>query len=324
LYCRTGVVVNYHPNIHNKRIGHVLVDTLKKSAIIINMPETNQHPSAVLITGASTGIGQACAVELDRRKFQVFAGVRREEAGEWLRKNTSALLTPVLIDVTDAASISAAAAKIKEQVGLRGLAGLVNNAGIGVSGPLELIPIEELRRQFEVNVIGQVAVTQAVLPLLRIAKGRIVNIGSSNGALATPYLGPYSASKFAMEAITDALRMELRAWGIRVSIVEPGPIATPIWEKSFAAADRLANAIPSQAMALYESDLAVVGKSIAKIASQAEPVDVVVRGVVHALTAPNPKTRYFLNYRNRLLFRGFKVVPDVIRDWIVRRVMGLP
>ena len=194
-----------------------------------------------------------------------------------------------MIDVTDAASICAAAVKIKEQIGNHGLAGLVNNAGIGVSGPLELIPIEELRRQFEVNVIGHVAVTQAVLPLLRIAKGRIVNIGSTNGALAPPYLGPYAASKFALEAITDALRIELRTWGIRVSIVEPGPIATPIWEKSFTAADRLANTIPSQAMSLYEPDLTILRKNIAKIANQAEPVDVVVRAVVHALTAPIPK-----------------------------------
>ncbi len=120
-----------------------------------------------------------------------------------------------------------------------GLDGLVNNAGIGVSGPLELVPIEELRRQLEVNVIGQVAVMQAFLPLLRMAKGRIVNIGSVNGAFAPPYLGPYAASKFAMEAITDAMRIELRTWGISVSHrSSPGPIATPIWEKSFAAADR--------------------------------------------------------------------------------------
>ena len=287
------------------------------------MPETNQHPRAVLITGASTGIGYACALELDRRKFQVFAGVRSKEAGERLRQNASSLLATVMIDVADAASISAAAAKIKEQVGPRGLDGLVNNAGISISGPLELLPIEAIRRQLEVNIIGQVAVTQAVLPLLRIAKGRIVNMGSVNGAIATPFLGPYAASKFGMEAITDALRIELRSWGILVSIIEPGPIATPIWEKSFAAADRLAETVPKGSMALYEPDLEVARKNYAKIASQAEPVDVVVRAVVHALTAPNPKTRYFLHYRNRLLFRGFKAVPDVIRDWIIRRIMGL-
>ncbi|MGD0384304.1 MAG: SDR family NAD(P)-dependent oxidoreductase, partial [Thermoguttaceae bacterium] len=174
------------------------------------------------------------------------------------------------------------------------------------------------------NVIGYVAVTQAVLPLLRITKGRIVNIGSVNGALSPPYMGPYSASKFAMEAIADALRIELRTWGIKVSIIEPGPIATPIWEKSFAAADQLANALPSESMALYEPDLTIVRKMIVKIANKAEPVDMVVRAVIHALTASKPKTRYFLHYGNRFLFHGFKLVPDVIRDWIVRRVMGLP
>lgn len=287
------------------------------------MLETNKYSPAVLITGASTGIGEACALELDRLGFRVFAGVRTEAAGQRLREKASSLLTPVIIDVTDSASIQAAANIIKEQTDPRGLAGLVNNAGITVSGPLELVPIEELRRQLEINVIGHVAVTQAVLPLLRIAKGRIVNIGSINGALSPPYLGAYSASKFAMEAITDALRIELRTWGIGVSIVEPGPIATPIWEKSFALADRLAKTVSSAAMELYEPDLTTVRKIIAKIAADAEPVDIVVRSVVHALTAPKPKTRYFLRFRNRILFRGFKVVPDVIRDWIVRRVMGL-
>lgn len=287
------------------------------------MSETNQSLPAVLITGASTGIGEACALELDRRGFRVFAGVRTEAAGQRLREKSSSLLTPVMLDVTDAASISAAATKIKDQTGDHGLAGLVNNAGIGVSGPLEILPIAELRRQFEVNVIGQIAVTQAVLPLLRIAKGRIVNIGSSNGALSSPYLGPYCASKFAMEAITDALRIELRTWGIAVSLVEPGPIATPIWEKSFSAADQLEKTIPSEAMKLYEQDLTAVRKVIAKIARNAEPADIVVRAVVHALTSPKPKTRYFLKFSNRFLFRGFKVVPDVIRDWIIRRVMGL-
>jgi NAD(P)-dependent dehydrogenase (short-subunit alcohol dehydrogenase family) len=286
------------------------------------MAQTNEDPRAVLITGASTGIGYACAMELDRRKFQVFAGVRTEEAGERLRKNASSLLTPVIIDVADAACISAAAATIKQQVGDRGLAGLVNNAGIGISGPLELVPIDQLRRQLEVNVVGQVAVTQAVLPLLRIAKGRIVNMGSVNGALATPYLGPYAASKFAMEAITDVLRVELRKWGIGVSIVEPGPIATPIWEKSVAAADQLSNVVSSQSLALYEPELTKVRNSVIKIAAEARPAEIVVRAVVHALSAPSPKTRYFLCYRNRFLFRGFKIVPDVFRDWIVRLIMG--
>jgi NAD(P)-dependent dehydrogenase (short-subunit alcohol dehydrogenase family) len=288
------------------------------------MSETMTTPRAILITGTSTGIGAACAIELDRRGFKIFAGVRTYEAGQKLQEKASSLLTPVLLDVTDAATIAAAAAIIKEQTGHRGLAGLINNAGITISGPLELIPINELRRQFEVNVIGQIAVTQAVLPLLRTAKGRIVNIGSVNGALSPPYLGPYAASKFALEALTDALRMELRTWDIHVSLIEPGPVATPIWDKSFSTANRLEKEVPNENKMLYEPDLSAVRKMMAEIASHAEAVDIVVRAAVHALTAPNPKTRYFLHYRNRFLFRGFKLVPDVIRDWLIRIAMKLP
>ena len=148
--------------------------------------------------------------------------------------------------MTEAASIAAAGKAVGETVGEAGIAGLVNNAGIVVPGPLEAVPIEALRRQLEVNVIGPVAVTQALLPLLRKGRGRIVNISSINGGLAPPYMGPYAASKFAMEAITDALRSELRTWGIGVSAVEPGPIDTPIWEKSVAAADELVGRIDTR------------------------------------------------------------------------------
>ena len=145
-------------------------------------------PPAVVITGASTGIGQACALELDRRGFRVFAGVRSQAAAENLRAKASARLTPILIDVTDAASVAAAAKAVGEAVGDAGLAGLVNNAGIAIAGPVELVPLDAWRRQLEVNVIGQVAVTQAFLPLLRKAPGRIVNISSNSGGQAAPFL----------------------------------------------------------------------------------------------------------------------------------------
>jgi NAD(P)-dependent dehydrogenase (short-subunit alcohol dehydrogenase family) len=288
------------------------------------MSTIDQQSPAVLITGASTGIGEACALELDHRGFRVFAGVRTQAAAQLLQSKATPRFTPLMLDVTDATMICAAAAQVKDEVGRRGLAGLINNAGVAVSGPLELIPIAELRRQFEVNVIGQIAVTQAFIPLLRIAKGRIVNIGSVNGALSPPYLGPYSASKFALEALTDALRIELRTWGIGVSLVEPGPIATPIWEKSATAADQLQSTLPAEAVTLYEPDLAAMRKAIDKIVRNAAPVHSVVQAVVHALTAPKPKTRYFLRFGNRFMFRGFKVVPDAIRDWFIRRTIGLP
>jgi NAD(P)-dependent dehydrogenase (short-subunit alcohol dehydrogenase family) len=277
----------------------------------------------MVITGASSGIGEACALELDRRGFHVFAGVRTESAAGKLRAKASGRLTPVLLDVTDSASISAAAATVSAAVGEAGIAGLVNNAGIAVAGPLELLPIDALRQQFEVNVVGQVAVTQTFLPLLRLACGRVVNISSVSGGLSAPYLGAYCASKFALEAITDALRLELRAWGIGVSSVEPGPIATPIWEKSTHTGDQMTERVAPNRLAMYEADLAALRKSVGRSAKTASPVDRVVRAVVHALTARRPKTRYFLGWGVRVCFKGMKMLPDRVRDWIVRKQMGL-
>ena len=279
---------------------------------------------AVVITGASTGIGEACALELDRRGFRVFAGVRSQSAAEKLKAQASSRLTPVLIDVTDAAAIAAAAKVVGETTGDAGIAGLVNNAGIAVGGPVELVPIEAWRRQIEVNVIGPVAVTQAFLPLLRKASGRIVNISSVSGGQSTPYLGPYCASKFALEAITDALRIELRRWNIHVSAVEPGPIDTPIWEKSSQAADQMSEQASPETLSLYAMDIGAMHESVARTAQSASPVDRVVRAVVHALTAKRPKTRYFLGWGVRVCFKGMKMLPDRLRDWIIRKAIRLP
>src|SRR5436190_20383212 len=187
---------------------------------------------SVVITGASTGIGKTCALRLDRLGFQVFAGVRRTEDGETLKRQASQRLTPITIDVTDSGSIAAAASMVATAVGDAGLQGLVNNAGIAVACPLEFLPISLLSQQLEVNVTGQIDVTQVFLPLLRAGNGRIVNMGSISGRMAYPLLGPYCASKFALEALTASLRMELRPWHIPVSIIEPGAIATPIWSKA--------------------------------------------------------------------------------------------
>lgn len=280
--------------------------------------------SAVVITGASTGIGEACALELDRRGWRVFAGVRTGEAAERLRAKASARLTPVTIDVTDAASIAAAAAVVEEALGEDGLAGLVNNAGIAIPSPLEILPIDALRRQIEVNVIGQVAVTQRFLPRLRKGPGRIVNISSVSGGLAMPCLGAYCASKFALEAITDVLRLELRSWGIHVAAIEPGAIDTPIWQKSNHEADQISQQVAPEKLALYESDLAALRRAAARSASVAAPVDRVVRAVVHALCARRPKTRYFLGWDVRVCFKCMKMLSDRTRDWIIRKLEGLP
>ena len=278
---------------------------------------------SVLITGASTGIGAACALELDRRGFRVFAGVRNDAAVQRLRQQGSDRLTPVMLDVTDPAGIAEAARSVAEAVGDEGLWGLVNNAGIVVAGPLEVLPLDELRKQLEINVIGQVAVTQAFLPLLRTARGRIVNMGSISGRLSAPFLGPYSASKFAMEAITDSLRLELRRWGIAVSIVEPVSIKTPIWEKTEVEADELAKKAPPQLEELYGADLAAFRAETHRLAEHGLPVERVVRAVVHALTARRPKTRYPVGAQAKWGIFALQFVSDRTRDWIVRRAMGL-
>jgi len=278
---------------------------------------------AVLITGASTGIGEACSLELDRLGWRVFAGVRGEEAGRRLAEQASARLTPVRLDVTEAESIVAVASKLAEQVGQRGLAGLVNNAGVAVAGPLEALSLDELRRQFEVNVLGQIAVTQAMLPLLRRAAGRIVMMGSLNGRIATPYLAPYAASKFALEAITDAWRVELRRWKIAVSIVEPGTVITPIWDKAVSNTERLTRELSPEMMELYGDDIRAMQRMTAKIVPRGMPVRRVVRAVVHALSARRPKTRYPVGVETRLLIRGIRWAPDWFRDWVIRRFIGL-
>jgi NAD(P)-dependent dehydrogenase (short-subunit alcohol dehydrogenase family) len=277
-----------------------------------------------VITGASTGIGEACALHLDQLGWRVFAGVRKDADGEALKRKASARLTPVRIEVTDAASIAAAREFVMRELGDRGLDGLVNNAGVAVAGPLEFVPINDLRRQLEINVIGQIAVTQAFLAPIRKARGRIVNIGSIGGKLSTPFLGPYSASKFGMEALTDSLRCELRPWGIQVAIVEPGSIATPIWEKSTTDADRMEAQLPPEGHALYGAAIKALRAFAEITANKGIPPAEVAKAVTHALTATKPKTRYVVGRDARLQAVIGAVVPDRVRDGMIERQLKLP
>ncbi len=279
---------------------------------------------AVLITGASTGIGAACAVHLDRIGFTVLAGVRRDHDGEALKRLASDRLMPVLLDVTEESSIQQAKAQVSEQVAQQGLYGLVNNAGIVVGSPLEAVPIADLRRQLEINVIGQVAVTQAFLPLIRNARGRIVNMGSIAGRGAIPLLGPYAASKFALEAITDVLRLELQQWGIHVSIIEPGAVATPIWEKSRTESVSREDAATPEMRRLYGTLIASVRKVVEQAAARAIPCDAVSQAVEHALTAVHPKTRYLVGKDAALRALLIKLLPDRLSDKVLTWALNLP
>lgn len=278
----------------------------------------------VVITGASTGIGESCARHLDRLGYDVFAGVRSADDGERLKRHSSPRLIPVHLDVTDGATIRLAQDMVARHVTEAGLAGLVNNAGIVVAGPVEAVPISDWRRQLEVNVIGQVAVTQAFLPLLRKGRGRIINMGSIAGRATMPLMGPYSASKYALEALTDALRLELQPWGIHVAIIEPGAIATPIWEKSGKEAAALEAATSPELTALYGEAVTAVKRAVAKAAERALAPEVAVRAVVHALTAARPKTRYLVGPDAKIRALMVKLLPDRLADRLLTRVLQLP
>jgi NAD(P)-dependent dehydrogenase (short-subunit alcohol dehydrogenase family) len=266
----------------------------------------------VLVTGASTGIGRACAIRFAELGYRTFAGVRRIADGDELRAHPSGKLEPVLLDVTSPESIDEALAV----AGGEPLAGLVNNAGIALAGPLELLSIDSWRRQFEVNVIGLVAVTRACLSHLRRGGGRIVNVGSIAGRSALPGSGAYDASKFAVEAITDALRMELHPWGISVSIVEPGAVATPIWEKSLREVDTLRVRVAPEQYGLYRGLMDVIREEAGESVRKGAPVAAVVKAVEHAMTARRPRTRYVVG-RDARLWLMLNLLPDRWRDRLI-------
>ena len=260
---------------------------------------------SVLITGDASGIGAACAERLARSGWTVYAGVRERGAAP-------AGTTEILLDVTDSGAVEAAAAAIGVH-----LDGLVNNAGIGVAGPLEHMPLDEFRRQLEVNLTGQLAVTQAFLPALRAARGRIALIGSISGKSALPFMGAYAATKFGLEALADSLRLELAPDGIAVSIVEPGTIATAIWTKPQPVAD----ALSPEAIERYGQRIERFRSLAAARSAKAAPADAVARAVEHALTARRPRTRYVVG-RDARIRAVLECFPDRIRDRILSRLLS--
>ena len=279
---------------------------------------------AVVITGTATGIGAASALLLAEKGFHVFAGVRNEADGAELARRSSAELTPLELEITDQASISAAVEKVESAVGERGLAGLVNNAGIVVPGPLELQPLDDFRRQLEVNLIGQVAVTQAFLPLIRRGAGRIVNVGSIGGHVVLPLHGAYSASKFGMEAVSDALRLELRQWRIPVSHIDPGATETAIFGKTLAALDEVKRLLDGRGRGEYDQQIAAIRKLVEKTAEDAAPVEDLSETVVKAMTAKKPKSRYLAGHGAEAAVALARTATDGIKDRAVARSAQMP
>ena len=270
----------------------------------------------ILITGASSGIGAATALHLDRRGMEVFAAVR--EPSEGALASASDRLRQIALDVTDSGSIAEAMATVSEQVGGAGLDGLVNNAGIGVPGPLEVLAVDELRQQLEVNVIGQVAVTQAALPLLRTAGGRIVFVGSVGGQLAAQFAGPYHASKFAIEAIADVWRQELEPEAVSVVLIEPSAISTPIWDKAIERIDALV-AGSDPRLDRYRDRLSGFRESLHSADEHGKAPQDVAEVIEEALTAKSPDTRYVVGASGKLATALRPLIPDRLADKLAER-----
>ncbi len=276
---------------------------------------------SVLVTGASTGIGRASALRMDAEGWRVFAAVRREEDAAALREAGSDRLVPVMLDVTDAGQIAAAVEQVAAEVGEAGLDGLVNNAGIAVLSPLETIPVEDFRRQIEVNLTAQVAVTQAFLPLIRRATGRVVFVSSIGGRMALPFGGPYHASKYGIEAVADCLRQELRPWKIDVAVIEPGSIDTPIWERGERIADEVSERAHDSQEELYGETIERFRAAVKRTAERGIPPEKVAKPITHALTARRPRTRYVVGADARGQAIARRVLPDRAFDALVARVM---
>jgi NAD(P)-dependent dehydrogenase (short-subunit alcohol dehydrogenase family) len=274
------------------------------------------NTGGVFISGSSSGIGEACALGLDERGYDVFAGVRNEEDGRSLCQRASERLQPVIVDITNPEQIKTAFETVRQALGEKPLVGLINNAGISVGGPLEFVPIDRLRHILEVNLIGHISVSQLFISLLRKSQGRIINVGSVAGIFASPILGPYCASKYAIEAISDVMRRELKPWNIKVSLLEPGIIDTKIWGKGRTHAEQELKEAPEELLHLYEPLINRIRKLAEESEKNAQSPEVVVKAVVHALTANRPKTRYRMGPKARLQ-KVISWLPDNIQDRMI-------
>jgi len=272
-----------------------------------------------LISGVSRGIGRATALRLAAAGWTVYGTVRQEADGEALVAEAAGEIVPLQLDVASDDQIAALDDDLPER-----LDAIVNNAGIVVSGPLETLSADDLREQFEVNVVGAVALTNLVLPRLRASRGRIVFVSSLSGIVSTPMTGAYNASKFALEAIADAWRLELRPWGIAVSLVEPAMTDTDLWRKAPETLEAEVAEMTPEHRSLYGEHLDGMRKAVPRIQKMAKPVDTVAAAIERALTAERPRPRYPVGVDVRVQAALSGVTPDRVKDAAFGRLTGTP
>jgi NAD(P)-dependent dehydrogenase (short-subunit alcohol dehydrogenase family) len=273
----------------------------------------------LLITGASRGIGRATVQRLANAGWNVYAGVRDESAGDELRKHAPELITPVVLDITNDDHVADLDRVLPAE-----LNAVVNNAGIVVGGPVEAVSPEQLRHQLDVNVVGQHAVTRALLPRLRASRGRVLFVSSVSGRIATPMTGAYNASKFALEGMADALRMELRPWKIPVVLIEPGQTDTDIWRDAEATLEGLVGDMSHEHQTLYAKHIAGYRKSIPISQKVAAPASAVATIIETALTARRPRARYVVGAANKVQATVVGALPTAVSDLMLRTVIGVP
>ena len=284
----------------------------------------SQDNGAVVVTGASTGIGRETALYLDEQGYRVFPGVRKQKDADSLAKAGSDRLTPITIDVTDASSIEAARETVEAAVGTAGIVGLVNNAGVANAGPVEHLPVADFQKVIDVNLTGQYAVTQQFLPLVRRGEGTILFITSIGGRVASPFFSAYNASKFGLEGLADALRREIKPWKMNVVVIEPGSIATEIWERGTEEFDRAEAELGPEATRLYGKQLKAMRDVMADTAERGiEPVEV-AKVIEKAIRSDSPNSRYLIGNDAKLMYRMQRLVGDKNFDKLMRRSMKLP
>jgi NAD(P)-dependent dehydrogenase (short-subunit alcohol dehydrogenase family) len=268
----------------------------------------------VVVTGASSGIGRAAAEHLAGVGFHVLAGVRNDRDAAAV---SSDQVEAVRLDITDEEQVAALARRVQSDPQARPLRAVVNNAGIAVNAPVEVIPLADWRRQFDVNFFGHVAVIQALLPALLSSRGRVINISSIGGRVAGPTFGAYSAAKFALEAMSDALRREVRHLGVDVVVVQPGAIATPIWDKGIAAATARDSAMTEEQRRRYDTVNAKAVQRARDASVNGVPPERVAEVITRAVTVARPRTRYLVGRDARITARLAALLPDRVLDRVI-------